>query len=151
MCRTETRGTQHAPLTQTDWVIHWCCDLGPINFILQLLHRTDGEAVLRRSLPELPSVPSASSDISLRWRMLPGLHLEGWNQIQLVKRLVQVPNIPGLLSGPLTTRLVVLGDLVELLHFFGTVLHVAAPFSLLAGSHALLDYFNDLLVHFTEE
>lgn len=50
--------TQHMPLKQT--VTHWCYDLGPINFILQLLHRTGGEAVLRRSLPELPSALSAS-------------------------------------------------------------------------------------------
>lgn len=82
--------------------------------------------------------------------MLPGLHLKGWNRIQLVKRLFQV-QICQISSGSLTTRLEVLGDVVELLHFFGTVLRVAAPFSLLAGSHALLDYFNDLLVHFTEE
>lgn len=65
--------------------------------------------------------------------------------------LVSSSNMPGLLSGSLTTRLVVLGGVVELLHFFGAVLQVAAPFSLLAGPHALLDYFNDLLVHFTGE
>lgn len=82
--------------------------------------------------------------------MLPGLHLKGCNRIQLVKRVFQL-QISQILSGSLTTRLEVLGDVVELLHFFGTVLNVAAPFSLLAGSHALLDYFNDLLVHFTEE
>lgn len=84
--------------------------------------------------------------------MRPGLRLKGWNQIELGKRLFRVHGTCQIsLSGSLTTRLEVLGHVAELLHFFGTVLHVAAPFSLLAGSHALLNDFHDLLVHFAEE